>query len=147
LDKTDKTDYIHECQYLTIISLEIFSRTNETHTFALDKDEICSIFFTIAYEINEGWKRYSSVLISTEHLRVTKSKLLQKSFQSLENKTIEFVKNELELIEQFYKIIHQIDPDIFTCYDMKLSLYYLIKRAKLKYNLDLLTKLSRIPEQ
>ena len=147
LNKSDKTDFIHECQYLTLISFEIFCHTNETHAFALDKDEICSIFYTISYETNDGWKIYSSVLISTQHLRITKPKLLQKSFQSLENKTIKFVKNESELIEQFVQIIQETDPDIFICYDMKLSLYYLIKRAKLKYNLDLLTKLSRIPEQ
>jgi DNA polymerase elongation subunit (family B) len=143
----DKTDCTHECQYLTIISFEIFCHTNETYAFALDKDEICSIFYTISYETNDGWKIYSTVLISTQHIRVAKPKLLQKSFRSLENKTIEFVKNEFELIEKFSQIIQRIDPDIFICYDMKLSLYYLIKRAKLKYNFDLLIKLSRIPEQ
>jgi DNA polymerase zeta len=147
LDKLDKTDLIHECQYLTIISFEIFCHTNETYAFALDKDEICSIFYTIASETNDGWKIESFVLISTHYLRTTKTNLLQKSFHSLENKTIEFVKNEFELIEKFSKIIEQSDPDIFLCYDMKLSLYYLIKRAKLKYNFDLLIKLSRIPEQ
>lgn len=143
----DKIDLIHECQYLTIISFEIFCHTNETFAFALEKDEICSIFYTIASETTDGWKIQSSVLISTHYLRVTKPNLLQKSFQSLENKTIEFVKDELELIERFSQIIEQYDPDIFICYEMKLSLYYLIKRAKLKYNLDLLVKLSRIPEQ
>jgi len=147
LDKLDKTDLIHECQYLTIISFEIFCHTNETYAFALDKDEICSIFYTIANETSDGWKIHSTVLISTHHLRGIKTDLLKKSFRSLENQTIEFVPNEFELIEQFSKIIQQFDPDIFVCYDMKLSLYYLIKRAKLKYNLDLLIKLSRIPEQ
>ncbi len=143
----DKTDVIHACQYLTIISFEIFCHTNENYAFAVDKDEICSIFYTISSETNNGWKIQSFVLISTNYLRLIKPNLLKKSFQSLENKTIEFVKNEFELIEQFSKIIEQFDPDIFICYDMKLSLYYLIKRAKLKYNLDLLIKLSRIPEQ
>jgi len=147
LDKFDKTDLIHECQYLTIISFEIFCHTNETYAFALDKDEICSIFYTIANETSDGWKIHSTVLLSTHHLRLIKADLLKKSFRSLENQTIEFVPNEFELIEQFSKIIQQFDPDIFVCYDMKLSLYYLIKRAKLKYNLDLLIKLSRIPEQ
>ncbi len=147
MDKLDKTDLTHECQYLKIISFEIFCHTNETYAFALDKDEICSIFYTIASETDNGWKIQSYVLISTHYLRITKPNLLQKSFHSLENKIIEFVKNEFELIEQFSKIIEQSDPDIFICYDMKLSLYYLIKRAKLKYNFDLLIKLSRIPEQ
>ncbi|CAF0991064.1 unnamed protein product [Adineta steineri] len=146
-DSSNKNELVHECQYLTIISFEIFCHTNETYAFALDKDEICSIFYTIANETLDGWKIQSSVLLSTNYLRIIKPELLQKSFHSLENKTIEFVKNELELIEQFSKIIQQTDPDIFICYDMKLSLYYLIKRAKLKYNLDLLIKFSRIPEQ
>lgn len=141
------TDLMSECQYLTIASFEIFCHTNENYAFALDKDEICSIFYTIAFETNNGWKIQSFVLISTHYLNITKPKLLQKSFQSLENKTIEFVKNELELIEKFCQKIQQIDPDMLICYDMKLSLYYLIKRAKLKYNLDLLIKLSRMPEQ
>ena len=94
-----------------------------------------------------GWKIQSSALISTSHLRLTKPNFLRKAFRLLESKTIEFVKNELELIERFSIIVEQSDPDIFVCYDMKLSLYYLIKRAKLKYNLDLLVKLSRIPNQ
>ncbi|CAF3990569.1 unnamed protein product, partial [Rotaria sp. Silwood1] len=147
LDKLKQPDLIHECQYLTIISFEIFCHTNESYAFALDKDEIFSIFYTIAYETLNGWKIQSSVLISTQHLRITKPNILEKSFRSLENKKIEFVNNELELIEEFSKIIQQSDPDIFVCFDMKLSLYYLIKRAKLKYNLDLLIKFSRIPEQ
>ncbi|CAF3854970.1 unnamed protein product [Rotaria sordida] len=147
LNKLNQSDLIHECQYLTIISFEIFCHTNEPYAFALDKDEIFSIFYTLAYETINGWKIQSSVLISTQHLRITKLNILEKSFHSLENKKIEFVKNELELIEKFSKIIQQSDPDIFICYDMKLSLYYLIKRAKLKYNLDLLIKFSRIPEQ
>ncbi|CAF0991008.1 unnamed protein product [Adineta steineri] len=146
-DNSNKNELVHECQYLTIISFEIFCHTNETYAFALDKDEICSIFYTIANETLDGWKIQSSVLLSTNYLRIIKPELLQKSFRSLENKTIEFVKNELELIEQFSRMIQQTDPDIFICYDMKLSLYYLIKRAKLKYNLDLLIKFSRIPEQ
>ncbi|CAF3084938.1 unnamed protein product [Rotaria sp. Silwood2] len=147
LNKLNQPDLIHECQYLTVISFEIFCQTNESYAFALDKDEIFSIFYTIAYETINGWKIQSSVLLSTQHLRITKPNLLEKSFCSLENKKIEFVKNELELIEEFSKIIQQSDPDIIACYDMKLSLYYLIKRAKLKYNLDLLIKFSRIPEQ
>ncbi|UJR30679.1 hypothetical protein I4U23_018202 [Adineta vaga] len=147
LNQSDKNDLMHECQYLTLISFEIFCHTNETYAFALEKDEICSIFYTIANETLDGWKTHSAVLISTHHLRVIKPELLRKSFRSLENKTIDFVKTELELIEQFSQIIEQTDPDLFVCYDMKLSLYYLIKRAKLKYNLDLLVKFSRIPEQ
>ncbi|CAF5229692.1 unnamed protein product, partial [Rotaria magnacalcarata] len=49
-DKVKQTDIIHECQYLTIVSFEIFCHTNETYAFALDTDEICSIFCTKAYE-------------------------------------------------------------------------------------------------
>ncbi|CAF1143805.1 unnamed protein product [Adineta ricciae] len=143
----DKSELLHECQHLTVLSFEIFCHTNETYAFALEKDEICSIFYTVATETLDGWKTQSAVLISTQHLRPTKPELLQKSFHSLENKTIDFVKTELELIERFSQIVEQIDPDLFVCYDMKLSLYYLIKRAKLKYNLDLLVKFSRIPEQ
>ena len=147
LDKIDQTDLNHECQHLTIVSFEIFCQTNEPLAFALETDEICTIFYTIASETTEGWKIQSSVLISTHYLRVTKPDLLRKSFQSLENKSIIFVKDELELIKQFCEVIEQSDPDILICYEMKLSLYYLVKRAKLKYNLDLLVKLSRIPEE
>ncbi|CAF3313781.1 unnamed protein product [Rotaria socialis] len=145
-DKVKQTDIIHECQYLTIVSFEIFCHTNETYAFALDTDEICSLFCTKAYETTNGWKIQSYVLISNSLLRIKNSNILTKSFRSLENKTIESVKNELELIERFCEIMQQSDPDMIVCYDMKLSLYYLIKRAKLKYKLDLLMKLSRIPE-
>ena len=147
LDRMDKADLIHECQYLTIFSFEIFCHTNEPLAFAIDKDEVCIIFYTIASETTDGWKIQSTALISTHLLRVNKPDLLRKSFRSLENKNIEFVKNELELIERFVHIIEQSDPDMITCYEMKLSLYYLIKRAKAKYHLDLLVALSRVPEQ
>jgi len=145
LDKSDRIELIHECQYLTVVSFEIFCQTKETYAYALEQDEICVIFYTIALETSNGWKIESYALISTVHFRLTKPDLLRKSFQSLENKTIEFVSSELELIEEFCKRIELIDPDILICYEMKLSLYYLIKRAKLKYNLDLLVKLSRMP--
>ena len=147
LEQLDKTESIHECQHLTILSFELFCHTKETYAFALDKDEICAIFYTVANETLDGWKIRSSVLISTHHLRVTKPELLRQSLRSLENKSIDFVKSELELIEHFAKVVEQSDPDLLVCYDMKLSLYYLIRRAKLKYSLDLLVKFSRIPEQ
>ena len=147
LDKTDKNDLIHECQYLTIFSFEIFCHTNEPLAYAIDKDEVCAIFYTVASETTDGWKIQSTALVSTHLLRVTKPDLLRKSFRSLENKTIEFVKDELELIERFTHVLQQADPDIVICYEMKLSLYYLIKRAKTKYHLDLLVTLSRVPEQ
>lgn len=147
VETLDRTELSHECQYLTVISFELFCRTNETFAFALDKDEICSIFYTIARETPDGWKTHSTVLFSTHLLRQTKFKFLEKSFRSLEDKTIEAVSNELELIEKFCQRVEQHDPDILVCYDMKLSLYYLIKRAKAKYSLDLLVRLSRLPEQ
>ena len=147
LDTLDRTDLSHECQYLTVASFELFCHTNETFAFALEKDEICSIFYTVARETPDGWKTHSFVLFSTHLLRQTKFKFLEKSFRSLEEKTIETVSSELELIERFCEKIYQHDPDLLVCYDMKLSLYYLIKRAKAKYNLDLLVRLSRLPEQ
>lgn len=147
MNKLSQSDINHECQYLTVLSFELFCHTDETYAFALDKDEICSIFYTIACETVHGWNIQSSVLISTNRFRMKNPTNLTKSFRSLENKSIEFVKSELELIERFCTIVQQSDPDMLVCYDMKLSLYYILKRAKLKYNLDLLVKFSRIPKQ
>ena len=146
-DPLMQPDIIHQCQYLTVISFEILCRTSEPYAFALDDDEICLIFYTIASETPAGWKTQSSALVSTQHLRRTKPVFLRKSFRCLENKTIEFVPSEFELIDRFARIVEQNDPDILVCYDMKLSLYYLLRRAKLKYSMDLLVRLSRIPQQ
>ena len=110
-------------------------------------DEIYLIFYTIARETPAGWTTQSSALLSTQHLRRVKPEFLRKSFRCSENKTVEFVSSELELIDHFARIVEQHDPDILVCYDMKLSLYYLLRRAKQKYNIDLLVRFSRIPEQ
>jgi DNA polymerase elongation subunit (family B) len=144
---SDRTHTQHQCQYLTVLSFELFCHTNETYAFSLDNDDICSIFYTIARETTAGWQMHSYVLISTHRLRYVQWQQLQRSFRSSNTTTITFVSTELELIERFSQCIEQTDPDMLLCYDMKLALYYLIKRAKLKYNLDLLVRLSRLPEQ
>ena len=143
----ERNELNHECQHLTVFSFEIFCHTNETLAFALDKDEICLIFFTVAREMPNGWENESSLLVSTNQLRSKNFEHFQKSFRSDENRSIDFFPNEIELIEEFVRRVEKIDPDFLVCYDMKLSLYYLIKRAKTKYNLDLLVRLSRLPEQ
>ena len=81
LDQLDKTDLKHECQYITIISFEIFCHTNEIYAYSIDKDEICGIFCTIASETIDGWKIQSSIILSTNYLHLKNLNLLKKSFQ------------------------------------------------------------------
>lgn len=126
-----------------MVSFEIFCSTQEIDAFLLEKDEIFSIFYTLSTETPDGWRISSTVFLSKSRLDAT----LFKSYRSLEDQQIVFVENELELIEQFSNRIEIDDPDMIVCYDMKLSLYYLVKRAKSKYNIDLLVRLSRFPSQ
>ncbi|CAF1131844.1 unnamed protein product, partial [Didymodactylos carnosus] len=146
IDQFNMDDLLHECQYLTILSFELLCKTEEQFAYLLEKDEICCIFFTVSNETMSGWQCETCALICDKYFYHDDPVSILKTFNQ-DKHSIELFSNEKDLILKFITIVEQYDPDILTCYDIKLGLNYLIKRAYQKYNFDLLSQLSRIPKQ
>lgn len=136
LESLQSTD---EHNDLTILSMELHVQTKDDFNPNPETDEIVAIFWCVeGYYVNEQATSSSGIILicdtPTENLGYFKEQI-----------EITRVKNELELLEEFFKKIRIYDPDIFAGYEIELlSWGYLFERGFV-LNMNLCNALSRMP--
>ncbi|KAG5682944.1 hypothetical protein PVAND_012261 [Polypedilum vanderplanki] len=121
---------------LTILSMELHCVTKGEFKPNPETDEISAIFWSVeGYYINgQSTTQSGIIVVFEENLGFFKS-----------NIEILKVKNEMELLDQFFQKIRAFDPDIFAGYEIELNSWgYLIERG-LVLNMNLCNALSRMP--
>ncbi|KAF8472023.1 hypothetical protein BDZ91DRAFT_775438 [Kalaharituber pfeilii] len=138
----------HEAQHMNIMSLEVHANTRGNLYPNPEHDEITCIFWCIQsnYEhlenngIREGY--HVGVLILAEE-----ESLVQK-FQRMVGVRVEQERSEIDLITRMVDIVRDLDPDIFTGYEIHNSSWgYLIERARCKFEYNLIEEFSRMKSQ
>jgi len=135
LESLQSTD---EHNDLTILSMELHVQTKGDFNPNPETDEIVAIFYCIeGYYVNEQATSSSGIILVCEpndNLGYFKEQI-----------EVIKVKNELELLEEFFKKIRMYDPDIFAGYEIELlSWGYLFERGFV-LNMNLCNALSRMP--
>lgn len=123
---------------LTILSMELHVQTKGDFNPNPETDEISAIFYCVdGFYVNEQPTSGSGIIIvcdENENLGYFN-----------DNVEIIRVKNEMELLEEFFKKIRLYDPDIFAGYELELLSYgYLFDRGYV-LSMDLCNALSRMP--
>ncbi|RZB70336.1 DNA polymerase zeta catalytic subunit [Asbolus verrucosus] len=119
----------NECQYITIMSVELHVQTRGDLKPDPAYDSIEAVFYSITEDSPES---------------INKSGIIAVGADSVKSENCDCVASEEELINEFVKLIQKWDPDLFVGYEIEmLSWGYLLDRARVLGN-NLIFTLSRI---
>ena len=136
-----KTTVQHQTQYMSILSLEV--HVNTRHDFAPDPAEDCinCIFWSFRSEDESREFENGVVCLATENIEVG-------GFGRSFGVDIEYETDELDLLNRMIDIVRELDPDILVGYEVHNGSWgYLIERARLKFEFDLASELSRVKSE
>lgn len=122
---------------LTVLSMELHVQTKGDFKPNPETDQISAIFYSLeGFYVNEQPICLNGIIIvhDNDNLGFFRDKI-----------DIIKCKNEMELLDEFFKKIRQYDPDIFAGYEIELQSWgYLIERGYV-LNMNLCNALSRMP--
>jgi DNA polymerase zeta len=136
-----KTTVQHQTQYMGIMSLEV--HVNTRRDFAPDPAEDCinCVFWSFRADEELGELENGVVCLATENVEVG-------NFGRSFGVDIEYETDELDLLNRIIDIVRELDPDILVGYEVHNGSWgYLIERARLKFEFDLASELSRVKSE
>lgn len=133
----EANDYYH----FTIFSTEIFVATRQNLYPDPEFDQVTAIFYVV---FQEGPKQNSYGIITMDPNVTEKRNFLQISGSHFEG-DITIVQTETDLFDSFVSLVKEECPDVLVGYETQRSSYgYLCRRASY-LNINLASKLSRMP--
>lgn len=144
--KQASTSVQHETQYMSIMSLEVHVTTRGTLMPDPSEDEITCVFWCLQSDIKEDQTplfQNGIIVLSSDNGVGAR---LRRQLPS--DVLVEHEEEELDLLNRLVDIVRSFDPDILTGYEVHNSSWgFLIERARLKYEFDLCSQLSRVKSQ
>ncbi|XP_066463164.1 DNA polymerase zeta catalytic subunit [Eleutherodactylus coqui] len=141
---------LHEVQHLTLMCMELHTRTRRDLEPDPEFDPICALFYCLSSDYllsGSDKKEISGALVIAQNPAAdkdTRRPLLTRSGVSCFQTT--YVTDEKELFEQLISLVRRYDPDILLGYEVQMySWGYLLQRAS-ALNVDLCQQISRVPE-
>lgn len=135
-----KPSGIIETQYMSVMSLEVHTRSRGSLAPDPLEDEIRCIVWSIQSETTSSEDDLNNGIIMFAPDQETAER-----YQSLVETPIDFEDTELELINRLVDVVRDLDPDILVGYEVHNGSWgYLIERSRLKYEFDLCNDLSRV---
>jgi DNA polymerase zeta len=136
-----KTSVVHQTQYMSLMSLEVHVDTRRDLAPDPAVDPIKCIFWSIRLDSDDR----ESPSFSNGIMILTSELVKEGSFGSWTGATVYYEEDELELLNRFIDIVHELDPDILVGYEVHNGSWgYLIERARIKFEFDLCMELSRV---
>ncbi|KAF9509344.1 hypothetical protein BS47DRAFT_1349354 [Hydnum rufescens UP504] len=124
---------------MSVLALEIFACSSDNRLPDPAKDAILAIFYCY-YASTEGEDRRASY--HTGIVAVQSSQLFSKR---LGIPGIEWVEDELHLINRLEDIVHELDPDALSGWELQNDSWgYVSERVKHEYSVSLSTMISRV---
>jgi DNA polymerase zeta len=126
---------------MSILSLEV--HVNSRRDFAPDPAEDCvnCIFWSFRSNDESGEFENGVVCLATENIEVD-------IFGSSFGVDIEYETDELDLLNRMIDIVRELDADILVGYEVHNGSWgYLVERARLKFEFDLASELSRVKSE
>ncbi|KAG9493376.1 hypothetical protein GDO78_001340 [Eleutherodactylus coqui] len=140
---------LHEVQHLTLMCMELHTRTRRDLEPDPEFDPICALFYCLSSDYllsGSDKKEISGAIVIAQNPAAdkdTRRPLLTRSGVSCFQTT--YVTDEKELFEQLISLVRRYDPDILLGYEVQMySWGYLLQRAS-ALNVDLCQQISRVP--
>ncbi|XP_025828919.1 DNA polymerase zeta catalytic subunit isoform X1 [Agrilus planipennis] len=139
LENLQKARAVAEHQFITLLAMELHTKTRGDFKPNPEYDPIRAIFYTIFNDVPDQNKR-----ITTGIIAVKVENNLRNRIELLEqNVTIKHVDTEQDLINDFADLVRTTDPDIVAGYEIEMQSWgYLFERSY-KLNINLRPLLSR----
>lgn len=140
--------FIHQHNYLTIISLEIHCQTRGHLKPDPEYDAIECIFYRIENNVpplnqSSTPTELNGILIFSASQTITDSRRLH----AITASTITYCHTEQDLLLQLVELVARWDPDIFAGYEIEMASWgYVLQRGQ-RLDMNLASQFSRIPAQ
>jgi hypothetical protein len=160
-DEKELLKNLEQISNMTVLSLEIFCKTNENKVWNYDTDEIIAVCCSLHDENTKATKQekynfYNFIITSQDNRNIAKRYKTNKfiigpEYTGFKNNEFDFtnlfeiffVKDEYGILFKLIEIFEQYDPDVIIGYDAELySLGYIVRRAT-ALGMDLRYLLSR----
>ncbi|KAK2846284.1 hypothetical protein Q7C36_011138 [Tachysurus vachellii] len=143
---------LHEVQHITVMGLELHTRTRRDLKPDPEFDPICALFYCLSSDSplpdSENKQISGAVVIdkdcrcSGRGSRSTAPLLVRSGIAELQ---VIYTVDEKELFEEVCKIMRKYDPDILVGYEVQMQSWgYLLQRAS-ALSVDLCQQISRVP--
>uniref|UniRef100_A0A8C9WRL0 DNA polymerase zeta catalytic subunit n=1 Tax=Scleropages formosus TaxID=113540 RepID=A0A8C9WRL0_SCLFO len=141
---------LHEVQYLTVMSMELHTRTRRDLEPDPEFDPVCALFYCLSSDalLTDSEKtQLIGAIVKTywcvsQGSRSTAPLLVRSGISGLQ---VTYTVNEKELFQEVTNIMRRFDPDILVGYEVQMRSWgYLLQRAS-ALEVDLCQQLSRVP--
>ncbi|XP_018599271.1 DNA polymerase zeta catalytic subunit isoform X1 [Scleropages formosus] len=143
---------LHEVQYLTVMSMELHTRTRRDLEPDPEFDPVCALFYCLSSDAlltdSEKTQLIGAIVVdkdyhsSSQGSRSTAPLLVRSGISGLQ---VTYTVNEKELFQEVTNIMRRFDPDILVGYEVQMRSWgYLLQRAS-ALEVDLCQQLSRVP--
>ena len=136
LPSQSQNDLLGIPDWLTILSIEVFASNSPNKCCNAEEDPVLAIFYAIQTQGDEIPIQNGVICVKDD---------LSSSKYGLIDIEIHIVESEILALQLLIELVRRCDPDILTGYEIQNSSWgYLMKRAKLQYDINYAEHLSRI---
>ncbi|XP_018415790.1 PREDICTED: DNA polymerase zeta catalytic subunit [Nanorana parkeri] len=143
---------LHEVQHLTLMCMELHTRTRRDLEPDPEFDPICALFYGLSSDFplpqSDKTRTTGAIIISQDSAASEGSRSQTPLFtrSAITGFQITYASDEKDLFEKLLGLIRRYDPDILLGYEVQMHSWgYLLQRAS-ALNVNLCQQMSRIPE-